>query len=584
MVQRILNVIWQNEIFHVTIVILLIFGVVFELLSTLRYWWFPSRQIKRHRDAIDQLKREATNLNQKRSHRFQRSKHIGWFKEHLAEDLSGQNNVDGNTDFRAKVEGGRFVLIQYPAILLQSVPPSYLRFLPGILIAIGVLGTFYGIQAGLQDITLKSIGEDSSELLNASIGLLDNMKTAFSSSLMGLSASSVLTILLAGFTYIRQRQINSLRDQLEQVTFFESPERLLAHIASNSSQEAAQTLTQAANTIQTGFAELIEVQRQLKPEAIGREVGAVMHPVFEEIRNELQALREIKAESGQDILRSLMEEQREQLIQPIINELHRSSQLTQETSQSVRDLKEELSGISRSLADSIGTIQRFQEETLGELQNFANQLQSILSQFRDETQGAMQQVSTEFKEIRENLKSELQQALKNVREDYQAELKEFFVEQNNLLESTLGEQRQGLLQVVQELQNVFNVEYSRRQQLTEELEQNLTKIQETTQVVSRLANTIGLSSGERLKQLQELTGSLGGEAQRVEQVYENMVAQLNQALESSNQHLVTYLERSRESQMQFFTEADRATSKIANQLLMAANHLVAAERSSQSQR
>ncbi len=67
-----------------------------------------------------------------------------------------------------KIEKGRkdsrFVFKKYPASLTWSIPRSPLRFIPGILTAIGILGTFFGIQIGLQDINLNS-AENFSQLL-----------------------------------------------------------------------------------------------------------------------------------------------------------------------------------------------------------------------------------------------------------------------------------------------------------------------------------------------------------------------------------------------------------------------------------
>ncbi|YAF94108.1 MAG: hypothetical protein AB3A66_15950 [Nodularia sp. CChRGM 3473] len=668
MIQALFNIIWQDSIFHWAICILLVIAIIIEIASIIKYRLSINKKIIRNEKIIFYLERQQSevrrisqgifNLNQ-----FPDPDWLSWFKRYMAGTYSTEN-------FGAKIEGGRFILLQYPSVLTRSIPNSSWRFVPTILIAIGVLGTFYGIQEGLSKISLSEIS-DSSKLIEASVQLLEGMKTAFSTSLMGLGSSSLFTIILASSEAIKRYPSQKLRNRLDKITFLETPGRLLSRLNFDATEQAAVKLSSAADTMSTSFKELIEVQSQLSPHAIGREVGAVMSPIFQEIRQELSILREIKNDQGQEILKNIIEQQREELIKPIIAELRQSAQLTQEASQAVRELKEQLGGISQSLSQSIITIQQFQQSTLVQLQEFAVNLQSIFNEFRTDTQGVMERVSTEiqsavaasiqaidsqktafensaiqaagtFRGIREDLQTALhtqaeterqmlqdfqdrtvaiittqtetitiagneasrlmndarenltatlsnidtmlqntrltvQEQLEQFRLSYQQALQDFFSSQNQLLEETLGEQRQGLAQVVQDLQIAFEQEYQRRSSLAAGMEQSLTKIQETVDIVSKFANVIGLTSGERLEQIKEISRVLGQEASRIENTYAGMIQQFNQALEISNQHLVNHLKLASDSEIHFFTQADEATAKISNQLLQAANYLVAAE-------
>jgi hypothetical protein len=627
--------------------------------------------------------------------------------------------------------------------LQQPIPRSHWRFVPGILTAIGVLGTFYGITAGLADISLNNIGGDSQNLLKSSVTLLEGMKTAFATSLVGLGSSSIFTLFLAYCDGERRKE----RKKLAKIAVLETPLQVLSNRNPDANQEASKSLADAAEKMGTAakemgtkFAELIEIQRQLSPQAIGKEVGNVMKPVFQEIRVELTALREIKADQGQEMLRNLIEEQREQLIKPIIGELRNSATLTKGASEAVMDLKNELGGISRSLSESIVTIQQFQVDTIGQLQQFALNLEAILGEFRTDTKDVLQQVATEVKgavdqsivamenqrnafdksakqtvhtfrgireqleksletqaqiqrdsiqefqnssreifaeqstnlkqvgeeasqamilqrnaftasaeqtaatfrgireeleksletqaqiqrdsikefqnssrqifeqqannlglvgnaasqqmnEARENLTATLtnidnvlqntrltvQEELQKFRLNYQAALEEFFMQQNQLLEGTLGEQRRGLADVVANFQTVFEEEYNRRKDISQEMQESLIKIKETTAQVNKFAHEIGLISGERFAQLQELARTIGKEASHVEKAYENLSREFNGGLQIWNQEMMGYFQRKSESDMKFFTQADEATARVCNQLVQAANYLVAAE-------
>ncbi|MGA9380876.1 MAG: hypothetical protein WBV73_19095 [Phormidium sp.] len=732
MISNFLGVIWQNSIFHWVTLLLLVFACLIEFYSTVMYIGKLKSSITG--EAIAYLKeaknkdigRETVNLDVNNIPKDSRIKIFNWLNKHLV-------GRELNDIFQAQIQFGCFVLLQYPAILEKPVPRSSLRFVQSLLIAIGVLGTFYGIQVGLIGISLSDIGQNSGHLLKSSVQLLEGMKTAFSTSLMGLGSSSIFTLVLACLEWIRKKYRDSLKRELDKITILETPMRLLERMNPEANLKASQALANAAEIMGTKFAELIEIQRQLSPKAIGQEVGNVIKPVLQEIQVELTALREIKADQGQEILKNLIEEQREQLIKPIITELSNSANLTKQASEAVMDLKNELGGISRSLSESIITIERFQSETLGKLQQFATNLEAILRDFRNDTKNVMQQVATEIKSVvdesvlamqnqrtafeasaekaaatfagireelekalntqaeiqqqsmqqfqnyiheifaeqnnnlkqlgeqssqamsvqrdaltkiakqtvstfigireeleqslqtqaqiereliqefqnrsleifdrqannlsqvgnaasqqmnqaRENLNATLtnidsvlqntrltvQGELENFRLNYQAALQEFFSQQNQLLEGTLGEQRRGLANVVENFKGVFEEEYHRRTAFFQE-------IQETTKVVSNLANTIGLTSSERLAQLQELAETMGGEASRVDKAYQNLSKEFNQALGSWNQEIVDYFQQKSEFESNFFTKADAATEKVCQQLLQAANYLVAAE-------
>jgi hypothetical protein len=731
MVPTLFNIFWQNTIFHWTIILVFLLAAIAEAISIIKYWASIQKDLRLNNKIIAYLSKNLpTDENRKvKQLTPQDSNHFNWFQKYLV----GTSKTD---TLLAKVEYRKFVLIQYPAFFTRSIPPSYLRFVPTILIAIGVLGTFYGIQIGLSGIStidLNNINQSTSNLLNEIGVLLAGMETAFSTSLMGLAFSSLFTILLATGEAIKRAPIQKLRQRLDAIAFVESPARVLSRLNFDASEKAATSLQETAETIKTSFTQLIHVQSQLNPHEIGRELGLVMTPIFQDIKQEIATLREIKNDQGQEILRNLITEQREQLIKPLIAEIRQSAQLTQQASQAVSELKQELGGISQSLSQSVNTIQQFQQDTLVKLQQFAVNLQSILSAFRSDTQGVMQSISTEiqsavaasiqaidtqktafetstnqaadtfrtiredlqtalhtqaeierqmleqlqtsvaremklavgasiqainaqktafetsasqaadtFRGIREDLQAALQtqaeierqmlqdfeqrtvaiittqtenittvgneasqlmdaarenlisslgnidtmlqdtritveRELQRFRLNYQEALQLFFNRQNELLEGTLGKQRQGLAEVVNDLQLAFEEEYQRRSDLATETEQNITKIQETVNIVTNFANVIGLTSAERLEQIKEISRGLGEEASHIEKAYSGMIQQFNQALEMSNQHLVNYLEKASQSQNLFFTQADAATAKVSQQLLQSANYLVAAE-------
>ncbi|BAU63824.1 hypothetical protein STA3757_11930 [Stanieria sp. NIES-3757] len=678
------------------------------------------------------------------------------------------NHVDGefkSSRFIPRIEHNYFVLLSYPTILSKPVPRSTVYFVPTLLTTLGIFGTFLGISLGIAGVDLENLS-DPQAIVDASTQLLSGMKTAFLTSLAGLSGAIPLMFIIARQTKQKEKHRNQLRKALSEVAFLETSERLLSRFDHTSSRDAAKTLEEVAknlkglnqfhpdaigNAVKQALAsensllvqQLKEIQKlqkiqneqfnsesiaqainqelkllispisqklekidylventtglpQLTPEAIAIQTKQQLEPyltkllanttnlpqltpeaiaqattnkftlLLNPIFKDLERLREIQETETQTI-ELLVQQLRNELIEPVVERLDQSANLTQEASEAVRELKNELGGITQSLAGAVETIQIFQKDTLTELQQFATSLHIILKDFREETKGVLEQVGSEineavaqsvagmeaqrqafaesankaaktFRGIREDLESALstqaeqqkamlegvesqtrqillettaafqdqsntlktvgqeasslmnqakdnllgtlnnidfmlqntrqtvQQELERFRRDYQAALSEFFTQQNNLLNDTLGQQREGLAQVVANLQHTFDEEIQKRQEMSEQVNQSLAKIKQTVETVSNLANTFGLTSGERLGQLTELARTIGNEAHRVERAYQNMTNQFNDVLIQGNKQLFEYLQQVHESYSSNLTDFDLAAAQVCQKL------------------
>lgn len=608
-------------------------------------WDFRNNHCKTTARAIQELQTEPPTIELRGS-----DKDLArWFLEHI----DGDYDQSDQFQLTPKRDRDKYVLLSYPKILSQPVPRSPVYFAPTLLTALGILGTFLGIFLGLQDINLDSVSKSSDELLSSSSELLKGMQLAFATSLAGMSTSILFMIGLSLGANARQKYRNDLRKQLDDIAFVNPPEKMLSRLSSNNNQDSIDILEQIAQNL-SGLrnlsAEAIATPIQ---QSLSQENGYLIN----EIRNlhvELRAIKDSQNERGQTV-ESLVHQLREELIEPMIVRLDESARLTSQASEAVSELKRELGGITASLSGAVATIQSFQQDTLKQLQEFAVSLQSILAQFRTDTREVLQQVGTEIQQavstsiegmtaqrnafeesanraatafeeqsrmlsavgqetsrvmrnasdnliatlsnidsMLQDTRQTVQDELENFRVAYQEALQQFFTEQNNLLNETLGQQREGLASVVTDLQRTFQEEVERRKQMNEEINQTMLNIQHSIEIVNQLSSAIGMNSSERLGQLQELARTIGDEAHRVEHSYRQMTAQfqqmtaqfqqdLHQSLHQSNQQLNDYLVRAHESYGRSFTEADRATAQICEQLnrtsyelMSVAQYLVAA--------
>ncbi len=619
------HIVWNNEPLQWVILSVFLMASFFESLFT---WEYVKKELKDTNDAIKYLSNPKNTRNPLQN--TSNLKLIRWLKDHR---------------IRRDEKNQQYTLSNYPSILIRSAPSSYLRFIPTICTALGLLGTFYGIQKGLSGIN-PGLSE-SQDLINASKDLFAGMRTAFSNSLLGLGSASLFTFVIFICDSIRQKQRKSLLSKLKQIATLD-----------NSFQD---------NDLAIQLKNATENISKLSSENIGIEVGNALTPIFKDIRNELVVLREIKQDQGQEVLQNLILNLREQVIEPIVDRLGESANLTRDVSVSVQNLNNELAGVSKSLAGSIETIGDFQLKTVDDLKKFADSLQQTLGQFQNETKDVLGQVAGEinrgvdqsiqgmeyqrnafrdsadqaaatFRGIREDLQSALttqaeqqramleevtsqtkdilnqanttfqkqsetiksvgeesskvmenaqqnlnksllnidamlrktsdmvQEELQQFRLNYQESLEQFFQQQNNLLEGTLGQQREGLAEVVANLEQVFNAEAERRNLMN----QSMDKIQETVEVINRLASAVGLTSQQQKLEMKEFIRDLAQEIQQVQQRYNDHTNKIDESLNNWSNNLIT-------TQTKFFDDADFAMAKISGGLLEAANILVAAK-------
>ena len=662
-IAKIWDIIWDNEPFHWATVIVFGLAIIVEFFTVWQYWHSDCGQTAAAIKFLsDYHKGRTKTLKDKEKYR-------PWLKKHLG--------TDDPSKFRKQDD--KFLLINYPSVLARPIPRSSLRFVTTLCTAIGVLGTFYGIQDGLQGINLST--QDSKQLMASSTNLLSGMKTAFSTSLMGLGSGSLFTLVLFGSDVFRQKRRDSLRQSLNKIATLETTDNANGEVVAALSRVSnkltglnklsSEAIGQAVgNSIAEQFAGLNQLSANAIGQAVGEQVRSAILPALQAIFREQQQLRQLQENQGQKVLEELIQDLRVQVLEPIAVRLDRSAELTQQASQAVMTLHQELGGISQSLASSILTIQNFQKQTLVELQGFANNLGLTLNQFQTDTTGVLQQTSLEihraveqsiqgmiaqrsafqesaeqasatFRGIREELQTALQtraeveqqilqatqtgiiqiltqanssfqqqtstlqavgvqasglmndakdnlvatlgnihetltatrqtveEDLTKFRQEYQANLQMLFQQQNNLLEETLGEQRDGLARVVTNLDHVFQAEAQRRSQLSEEVDRSMNQIRQAAVEVGRLVNAVGLHDSQRLLQLQELARGIGEQVQKVDNSYRELSS-------SFSDSLMTWQNHFNESQTHFFDKADSSMARVCDNLLRTAEVLVAA--------
>ena len=215
----------------------------------------------------------------------------------------------------------------------------------------------------------------------------------------------------------------------------------------------------------------------------------------------------------------------------------------------------------------------FHEQT-NTLQTVGNQASGLMNDAKDNLLATLGNIDAKLIATRQTVEDDLTR----FRQEYQANLQMFFEEQNTLLEGTLGNQRNGLSEVVNNLDQVFREEFERRSKLTQEVDGSMTKIQVSVEQINKLVSAAGLNDAQRLIQLQELARDIGEQVQRVNNSYSNLNQKFDNSLQSWQGHLERSMQRTVDLQESFFKQADTSMARVCGDLLKTAEVLVVANK------
>lgn len=381
---------------------------------------------------------------------------------------------------------------------------------------------------------------------------------------------------------LRQELIEPVVQRLDQSAKLTEDASLAVRELKNELGGIAESLTGAVNTIQ-------EFQQDTLVKL--REFAESLQGILTQFRDDTQGiLQQMAGEINRGVAESIqgMEAQRQAF---------ESSALT--ASQTFRGIRQELeTALVTQGNQQREMLQGVKEATESILQKTAvtfSQQTETLTTVGEEASKLLNQAKENLLETLLNIDSildqtrvTLQEELETFRVEYQDSLSRFFVDQNSLLAETLSAQKDGLQEVIKNLQVTFIQEIDAKQQLNQEIKESLAKIQETNHIVSDLVAVVGLNSSERFAQLQELANVMGNEAQKLESLYGKMynhfddnftkintnfevtisqvIAELNQMYSNTNEQINQYLLHANDTYNTSYQDADRALANICQQL------------------
>ncbi|MFB2657068.1 hypothetical protein [Shewanella xiamenensis] len=291
--------------------------------------------------------------------------------------------------------------------LLPSFDTNRHKLVPALLTSIGITGTFLGITLGLSQFSMAG---DSKALLASAAELLEGMKTAFYTSLAGLSTSALFMSVMKYSSSVLVSAQQSFLQRMATQYFEASPVYYLKSMSNESQQELMDVQIRSAQAMESIGLEMKEATASLSgfsdsfngdklaaqiSDSFSKSIEKSMTPVLESIQTELGTLREIKEQSQKELVQLLIADMRDQLINPLTLELDKTSSAVMTSNEIAVQLNSNLERVVTSTSETVATINEFQKETMLKLQSFAVSLKDILSSFKEDTQGAMSTIAAE---------------------------------------------------------------------------------------------------------------------------------------------------------------------------------------------
>jgi biopolymer transport protein ExbB/TolQ len=420
-------------------------------------------------------------------------------------------------------------------------------------------GTLVDFQTGTKDV-LKEVGEEIKRGVDESIVGMKSQREAFSDSANQASQTftgirTELEAVLSTQTVSQEKMLQNVGAEIkrgvdESIISMKAQQQAF----SDSTNQASQTFTDIQTKLESALTTQTESQEKML-----QNVGAEIKRGVEESIISMKAQQEAFSDSTTQAANTFRD---------IRTELELA--LTKQTASQEQMLQ--------NVKDRMNTILSNTHQAFEQQSNTLELVGDKASKLMDTAGNNLLSTLGNIDGMLQNTRQTVQDELNNFRETYQESLDKFFKEQNNLLESTLGTQRQGLSDVVIELQIAFQEEADRRKQLSQQLDDNLEKIQRTAGVVSKLVNTVGLHDGARIAQMQELSQEMGTQINNLERSYRSLNTRYEESLRIGNEQLSEYFQRAIVHEHKFFEEADSSTAKLCNTLLKAADYLVATEK------
>ncbi|GAA77183.1 hypothetical protein P20480_3676 [Pseudoalteromonas sp. BSi20480] len=419
----------------------------------------------------------------------QKDKGIGFlwmeFDETLVEIQNGEQ-----VELRNTLDAGHFF---NSYTLARSVTENRLiAAVPGFLTALGVIGTFMGLQLGLADLKLGA-GVDVNEMQEGVAGVVNGAKIAFLTSVWGVALSVIFNFFEKFCEQLIRRKIRVIEDRVDWLFPRIRPEEQLQKISENSS-ESREVLQGLAEQIGEKMQEAMLTATQGIQSSLENSLSEIMAPAINKLVDET-------SEGNQKALEGLLESFMDGFGQAGNQQRQALDDVSSKVSQSVDAMQTTMNSfveqLQKTQADSGEREKALIADISNQVSSLSSQSEAIHHKLSSFVENQIGEMSTQMKS-REEASARRDEELVTTIKSQVNELVENSRKQGETLSNFVESQLSGLTK-----------SFDEREQRSSQLEtERNAKIEQQTQAISTLSNEI----------LQSVEKSVGDQVATVKQL------------------------------------------------------------------
>ena len=455
--------------------------------------------------------------------------------------------------------------------LARSVTESrLLAAVPGFLTAVGVIGTFFGLQLGLGALELNT--GDTEQLKSGISTLISSASIAFMTSVWGVFLSLLFNVIEKFVEGHLRDDIASLQTRIDELYSRITAERTLLGIESHS-KVSRDTLNGLAEQI--GERMQVAVQNMADTVTTGMEasLSKVMEPAIAQLVSASNELSDKQGKSSEDALKKLLEEFTAQLGKAGTEQGAALNQVSQGINSSINQWGDTM---SRFMAQLNMTITRLEEmgkqqqqvitQTIGQSveeqtrlsRESADQTRQVISDLvsglRDEREKEIA-VNAQRREQNQQDEAQRQQALMD-------QLASFMEKQNGEVNASVSKTAGMTEKLMSELKSQQDaISTTIGQTFSDQKQLNLENTEQTRQVIEDLMSEL---RSEREKEQEAGRQRREQNRQDEEQRQETLMAQLSEFLGKQNDELNASVTRTASMTTELMAELKRQQEAIGN--------------------
>lgn len=433
-------------------ILLAAYGFGFFLLFRFMLRWFTlwsySRRLNRLEDTIKTGTLQVTRFWE-----------AGWWRELLR--LQPAQADDSKSLLRPVIHQHHVVLKYNPAQMWESLSQNGLGFVSSLLTALGILGTFWGINEGLQGLgTFQKLNTDG--LLSTIRPLLQGMSTAFKTSILGIGAAVLFILVERLLGAILRYQYDSVLGVLSRYcTLEQEDEKASAPVMASGAPAVAapsESFVQAMTSMERGIAVsaqcLQQMANQWQPEVMGESLAHSLQQSIQSLQQSIQDRQKVVLQDLSETITTTIQQGLQGSMQPLLQTLEKQNDVQLKWQESLQQATSALQeNFQQSMNDAlqplVATLEKQGEQNL-EIQGNVKQRLQVL-------QSSMEQQSRNQQRQQESLQAQLRSLEVTMGQQAEEESKrqeamlEHLSTLANASESNVSDEPQDLLQAVNSL-------------------------------------------------------------------------------------------------------------------------------------